>query len=352
MNKADKAKFYSVLEPCHDDPLLFHNIKEAALFGFPRSVNPGDTQPADLKLACINNLVHMNKIALLGHLLVEPRALKILRDIILTTDLAARKSHYSELRNLAHELREDSKNDFQPPFITDEAFLAMKQIDPSQGSFKDADELKSCVSRVVSIHESLLVLVDGLKCDDAFDRRQLCFTNFICGKGKPRNSEGRHRNVALYYCFLKWEDTSLKFLAPVIDSPRGKFSLIMPAKPSQTVVEPMEKKPRMECEDANCDDRLALSSDGRDMADDKGLLTYDSSEISLNDRTPLPIQIQSKNIDKFYEEKAKTEESARLLRVMESPVFHTFSKCEQERIRIDLKRKLGLVGVDDEVAIL
>ena len=83
----------------------------------------------------------------------------------------------------------------------------MKEINPSQGTFKDGKELLSLTTQYVNLHDQLITNLDSSGksvAEHMFERRVECFQHFI---GNP----GRGKNIPLFYCFVLWEGSNTRW---------------------------------------------------------------------------------------------------------------------------------------------
>lgn len=393
LNKKTKAVFFNSLDLCHSNPSVFRKIKRAALFGFPKLMVEVIAAPEslDLKLVCNSSAESLNRIALLAHLLVEPNAREILRKIYGTIenehgeqvptieDQTEVKKLYANLLKLAEEIKPSCRNLYEPPYITDEVFTAISAIDPTKASFKSIDDLKKCLERATSIHDTLLSHLDrhleNLPPTASSDRRRRCYDTFFSVKG-------RSKNVGLYYCFLTWEKTCLGFLSSSATSRRKKSGFAVDDREGITL-QSLLSWTGASSSAASSSEFLPSSSSSifayRDAAQQRskrartasytpsvavstaatkaggaasvsGNRSGNSGTRACNELVPAadlppgsqPPVVAPASMARFYIEKSKTEETQRLLRVMESPVFAQLAQGEQERITAELLKVLGV----------
>jgi hypothetical protein len=96
---------------------------------------------------------------------------------------------------------------FAEMFMIAQAFDLLREIDPSQGIFKDGKELLTLATQYVNLHDQLVANLDASGkslAEHVLERRIECFQRFI-------GNLGRGKNIPLFYCFVLWEGTNTRW---------------------------------------------------------------------------------------------------------------------------------------------
>jgi hypothetical protein len=202
-------------------------LKAAILFGFSKIIEEANNQP-------IADNCKLNKVALLAHLVVHPDAVETMERLYNKVDVddrpafldqtggakAWRLSQYEILRKISENIKNglDNRTNYSEAWCGEDAFLALRAIDPGEASFKSALELKELHTYYMNANDTLTTRLDHSGSNlDGVARRVKCFDSFVGG-------HGRAKDMCLYYCFLTWENVNTRFTSRSLPPGKGKGS--------------------------------------------------------------------------------------------------------------------------------